>query len=409
MYAAPMNGDRAPDHPRSLKIALVSPYDLAVAGGVNNHVFPLAAEFRARGHHVIIAGPSSAPDLVRDDGVITIGRPVPVPTSGSIARIALSLRLSGQVKDLLAREQFDVVHVHEPLMPFLPITFLRHSEAVNVGTFHAAKDGGNRLYAYSKRLLKRWFRKLDGKIAVSPAAERLVSRYFPGYYNIIPNGIDVARFTGAVPLPEYQDGKLNILFVGRMEKRKGVKYLLRAYAAVKREMPDTRLIVAGEGRLREGYENSIRKAGVEDVIFTGYVSPETLPRLYASADVCCFPATGNESQGYVLLEAMASGKPVVASNIEGFAAVITNDVDGQLVVPKNSEALALSLVHLLANPDRRARMAVMARRRAEAYGWDRIALRVLSYYERLLYERGLVAPLGRARREGQALATTAGD
>lgn len=372
-----------------MKIALVSPYDLAVSGGVNSHIAPLAVRFRARGHEVRIVGPASGEPAMDLPGVVTIGRPRPVPASGSVARIALSLRLSGQVKELLEQERFDIVHVHEPLMPFLPITFLRHSEAVNVGTFHAAKEGGNRFYAYSKRLLKRWFRRLDGKIAVSPAAERLVSRYFPGYYNIIPNGIDLARFTDTCPLPQFMDGKRNVLFVGRMEKRKGVKYLLRAFAAVKAEMPDTRLIVAGEGRLREGYEHSIRKAGVEDVVFAGFVPEIDLPRYYASADVCCFPATGNESQGYVLLEAMASGKPVIASNIEGYASVITDGVEGHLVLPRNVPALALALVHLLADSDRRAEMGARARLRAEQYSWDRIAQRVLSYYERLLYERSL--------------------
>jgi phosphatidylinositol alpha-mannosyltransferase len=389
-----------------MKIALVSPYDLGVVGGVNSHVAPLAAHFRARGHDVRLIGPaSSSKTLAPDPDIVVIGRPRPIPTSGSIARIAISPWVSGKVKELLAREQFDVVHVHEPLMPVLPIMFLRHSCAVNVGTFHAAKDGGNRLYAYSRRLLKRWFRKLDGKIAVSPAAERLVSRYFPGYYNIIPNGIDLSRFTCAEALPQFTDGMRNVLFVGRMEKRKGLKYLLRAFIAVKREMPGTRLIVVGEGRRRERYEQFMRKAGVEDVVFTGWVPDSELPRYYASADIFCAPNTGNESQGYVLLEALAGGKPVIASNIDGFASVITNGVEGHLVLPKDAEALALSLVHLLADDGLRAEMGRHARLRAEEYGWDRVAERVLSYYERLLYERGLTQ-LSRARRTERAAAAT---
>ncbi len=405
MYATSETEHR-PERSHPLTIVLVSPYDLAVAGGVNSHVLPLAAEFLLHGHRVCIAGPASgAPAVAVPAGVevIPIGRPLPVPVSGSVARIALSLRLSGQVKAVLAALQPDVVHVHEPLMPSLPITFLRHSEAVNVGTFHAAREGGNRFYAYSRRLLKRWFRKLDGKVAVSLAAERLVLRYFPGYYNIIPNGVDIPRFTSSEPLPEFADGKLNILYFGRLEKRKGVKYLLRAYAAVKREMPEARLIIAGDGRLREGYERSIRRAGIEDVVFTGYVAEDLKPRLYASADICCFPATGNESQGYVLLEAMASGKPVIASNIEGFATVITDNVEGSLVEPRNPEALALALVHLLADDELRRACGRRARVRAEQYGWDRVAQRVLSYYERLLYERRLAR---QSRHHRSGLVTT---
>src|SRR6266567_807207 len=205
-----------------MKIALVSPYDLSVPGGVNSHILPLANQFRCAGHDVRVIGPASdLASLPPAPGVIVVGHPFPVPASGSIARIALSLRLAGQVKSVLQAEQFDVVHVHEPLMPLLPIQFLRFSEAVNVGTFHAAREGGNRLYSYSRRLLRRWYRKLDGKIAVSPAAAALVSRYFRGYYNIIPNSVDVDQFSRPVdPVPQFMDGKRNILFLGRFEKRK---------------------------------------------------------------------------------------------------------------------------------------------------------------------------------------------
>jgi phosphatidylinositol alpha-mannosyltransferase len=373
-----------------MKIALVSPYDLAVVGGVNVHLTYLAEHFRALDHTVRIIGPASGtPVMGSEPEVVAIGRPRPFPASGSVVRITLDPRIGRQVRGLLDAEQFDVVHVHEPLMPLLPITFLRFSDAVNVGTFHAAKEGGNRLYQYSARLLKRWFRRLDGKIAVSPAAERLVGRYFAGYYNIIPNGVTLERFTGQPPLPQFMDGKRNVLFVGRMEKRKGLKYLLRAFTAVKAEMNDVRLIIVGDGKLRPGYERSIEKAGIPDVVFAGYVPDGELPRYYASADVFCAPNTSNESQGYVLLEAMAAGKPVVASNIEGFAGVVTHGVEGLLALPKDADALALSLVHILADSEGRAAMARRARARAEEFGWDRIAQRVLSYYERLLYERRL--------------------
>jgi phosphatidylinositol alpha-mannosyltransferase len=373
-----------------VKIALVSPYDLAVDGGVNTHIKHLAQNFEAMGQEVRIIGPSSDETAPMPPNVIVIGKPRSIPASGSVARIALSLRLSGRVKEVLAQEQFDVVHVHEPLMPILPIQFLRFSETVNVGTFHAAKEGGNRLYSYTRTLLRRFYRKLDGKIAVSPAAELLISRYFPGYFNIIPNGVELARFSGEIPpIREFRDGKLNIVFVGRMEKRKGLAYLLRAFPLVKREMPHTRLIVVGDGRLREGYERYVRKSGLDDVAFVGRVSDEELPRYYQTADVCCFPATGNESQGYVLLEAMASGKPVVASNIEGYASVVTQGVEGLLTLPRDADAIALSLVHLLADHQMRFAMGARGRMSAEQYGWDRIARRVVSYYERLRYERGI--------------------
>jgi phosphatidylinositol alpha-mannosyltransferase len=372
-----------------MKIALVSPYDLSVPGGVNSHILPLAEQFRCAGHQVRVIAPASDPDaLPQAPDLIVIGRPFPVPASGSIARIALSPRLAGQVKDVLAAEQFDVVHVHEPLMPLLPIQFLRFSDAVNVGTFHAAREGGSRLYSYSRRLLRRWYRKLDGKIAVSPAAAALVSRYFHGYYNIVPNGVDVKLFGAPLePIPELMDGKRNILFLGRFEKRKGLGFLLRAFPAVKREFPNARLIIGSDGRSRAHYERYVRQAKMEDVLFTGYIPAEDLPRYHRSADIYCSPATGNESAGIVLLEAMAAGRAIVASNIEGYASVVTHGVEGLLVLPKDAEALSHALVHLLADDQLRARMGAMGRLRAEQFSWERISQRILSYYERLIYER----------------------
>ena len=199
-----------------MKIALVSPYDWLTPGGVNNHIEQLADRFIEYGHEALILAPAS--EEVDDSRVQVLGRPTPVPASGSMARIALSPRLGRRVSRVLQEHNFDVVHVHEPLMPALPIQVLRGSKkanpsVVNVGTFHATKDGGNRLYSYGRRLLKRWFRELDGKIAVSPPAGRYVGRYFPGFYNIIPNGIDIERFADPrlEPLPEFDDEQITIL------------------------------------------------------------------------------------------------------------------------------------------------------------------------------------------------------
>ncbi|MBI2886670.1 MAG: glycosyltransferase family 4 protein [Chloroflexi bacterium] len=372
-----------------MKIGLVSPYDLAYPGGVTSHITHLYRHFRDAGHDVRIIAPSSRPEESgANPDVLVCGTPTSVPASGSIARITLSLRLSQRVKSILEQERFDVVHVHEPLMPMLPITVLRFSTAVNVGTFHAHRDR-SLAYLYARRLLKRWFGKLDGKIAVSRPAAEFVSQYFPGYYNIIPNGIDLDYFHPDVqPLPQYCDGKSNILFVGRFEKRKGLRYLVRAYAALKVELPNSRLLIVGpDGGLQEGYERSIRKAGLPDVVFVGYVPFEELPRYYRTAQVFCSPATGQESQGIVLLEAMACGTPVVASNIEGFASVLTHNEEGLLVPPKDEDKLALALVHLLADGELRRQMGQRGQLTAQAYSWKRVSQQVLSYYERLLEER----------------------
>lgn len=382
-----------------MKIALVSPYDWCVEGGVKTHIRQLAGQFRAIGHTVRIYAPASDPAGAGagDEAVTVMGRPWSVPASGSVARITFSW-LSRAVEEELEREQFDILHIHEPLMPLLPYHFLRHSRTINVGTFHAARDGGSLLYWYTRPLTRRWFRKLDGKIAVSPAAEALISRYFRGYFNLIPNGIDLSFWSKPrEPLPELRDGKLNILFVGRPEKRKGLAYLLRAFAQLRAERSDLRLLVLGSGNFAR-YRRAARE--VPDVHFLGFVPYEELPRYHASAHLFCAPNTGNESQGYVILEALAAGVPVVATRIPGFQHVIRDGEEGILVPPKDAHALAAAIGVLLDDPQRRAQLAERGRRRAADFSWDRIARRVLEYYERLREEWRLVEA---ARRRVLAL------
>lgn len=390
-----------------MKIALVSPYDWAAFGGVNSHLSQLSGEFLDAGHQVRILAPAS--DEIDDPLVTTIGRPFPVPAGGSSARIALSPRIGREVRGYLEQQQFDIVHVHEPLMPSLPIQVLRLSRAanprvVNVGTFHARKEGGNRLYSYGRRLLKRWFRELDGKIAVSPPAAQYVGRYFSGFYNIIPNGIDVGRFDDPAlqPIEEFDDGMINILYVGRAEKRKGLGFLIRAFGMVNARNPETRLLVVGpDSRAKRKYQESVASSGQRNIVFVPGPSDEDLPRYHRTADIFCSPATGNESQGIVLLEAMSANLPVVASNIEGYASVITHGVEGVLVRPKDSLALANALTTLVDDEAWRRKLAAGGRRRVEDYSWPRITQQVLSYYERLLDTNETVE--ASRRRGGDAL------
>jgi phosphatidylinositol alpha-mannosyltransferase len=373
-----------------VKIALVSPYDFAYPGGVCIHISCLAQQFQRLGHEVKIIAPASK--AVADiDGFIPIGRPRPIPTgSGSIARLTLSVWLSSRIKEVLEREQFDIIHLHEPLMPMLCTTVLRLSPVATVGTFHAtdSRPGYNLGRPFSKFFLKRWFRRLDGKIAVSKTARRFALGHFPGYYNIIPNGVDLEHFSPEVkPMEGFQDGKLNILFVGRLEKRKGLDYLLEAWGRVKEAVPESRLIVVGPGsRRRRKYEKMVAKHRLEDVVFIGFASYEDLPRYYQTADVFCAPATGSESFGIVLLEAMALGKPIVASDIEGYAGVVSDGVDGMLVPPRDSQGLAQALVTLLNNESLRRKMGAKGRAKALDYGWESIAGRILDYYKRVLGE-----------------------
>lgn len=372
-----------------MKIALVSPYDWSVSGGVNNHIAHLAEKFVELGHqpHIVAPGVGAASNGLCP--ITIIGRPIPLRVSGSVARITLSLRTTGAVKRVLDETDFDIVHVHEPFMPQLPVQFLRYSTALNVGTWHAARDS-NIFYIYGQRMIRRWASKLDGKIAVSAAAVKHIERYLPGYYNVIPNGVDVEHYSQDVePLPEFTDGKRNVLFVGRPEKRKGLKYLIRAFVGVQRAIPDSRLIVVGAGDFGR-YESAVRRAKLHDVVFRSHVPFAEMPRYHRSAHVFCAPNTGFESQGIVLLEAMAAGLPIVASNIDGFAGVITHGVEGLLVRPEDAQSLSDALLDVLGNPARAASMAAHGRERSRYYSWDRVTQQVLSYYERLIYERAII-------------------
>ena len=385
-----------------MKIALVSPYDFSVPGGVNSHILQLATQFRKLGHQVRILAPASDESHIVGEGVIVVGRPIPVHFSGSVARIAWNPLMGSRIADILESGQFDIVHLHEPLMPGVTLTALRVSTAVTVGTFHAAQEGGSRLYSYSRRFVQRWFSRLDGCIAVSPAAAELIERYFPATFTVIPNGIDVASYAAEVqPYARYRDGKINILFLGRLEQRKGLKYLLRAYAGLKREYPNTRLIVVGEGGYRRGYQTSVQKAGLADVVFTGRVTEEEKLRYLRTADIFCAPNTGNESFGIVLAEAMAAGLPIVASNVTGFAYVVTHGEEALLVRPRDERALGEALRSLILDPSLRQRLAERGRERVKQFDWSRVAQDILSYYERLLYEREITStpsPRNKQRR-----------
>lgn len=372
-----------------MKIALVTPYEYPYPGGVTEHVAHLDHWFRQWGHEVKIIAPCKEDAQDVPDNVIRMGKSItPLHFGGSVSRITLSPRIYRPVKQLLKDEQFDVIHLHEPLMPALPLFVLRHSKTINVGTFHAYREKPHWGLETLRSVLQPFFDKLDARICVSQAAYDLISRYYPGDYVIIPNGIDVQHFGGAhvQPIAKYNDGRPTILFVGRLEKRKGFRYLIRAYPYIVEAIPDARLIVAG-AYTKEDKESFVRYARMHhlsSVRFVGRVSHEDLPRYYKVCDVFCAPSTGFESFGIVLLEAMAAGKPIVATNIAGYRGVLEDGQEGLLVEPENERALAEAIIRLLRDPALRQQMGERGRRKAARYDWPIIARQVLDIYQSLV-------------------------
>lgn len=314
------------------------------------------------------------------EGFYGIGRTVPIPANGSTVRVTFDVTLYNAVKMLLRREQFDVIHLHEPLIPVLPYLVLLNSRSVNVATFHAYR-ASNPWYTAFKPYMAFMMSRLDARIAVSEPARSLVSQYFRGPYDIIPNGIDVERFRDGEPFPWAGDGVPRILFVGRFgEPRKGFKYLLRAMPLIHQQFPEARLVVVGGGK-PDQFESLMERYGVRNVDFVGIASPLELPRYYASCELFCAPSISGESFGIVLLEAMASGTPVIAGDIPGYRSVMTHGKEGLFVPPKHSQALALAVVRMLADTPLRLHAAASGRETASHYAWPQIAARVLAIYE----------------------------
>ena len=366
-----------------MRIGLVSPYDFATAGGVNDHVRHLARQLRRLGHESRIFAPSSRADVDFDTArFYRIGSPIAIPVNDSVARITLSFHLADQVAAIVEKEHFDVLHFHEPLMPALPMTMLKMSRTTNVGTFHAFARS-NIGYYYGRRWLEPYLSYLHRGIAVSEPARDFLHQYFPDFpVHVIPNGIDVNAFKpGLTPIRHLRDDHVNILFVGRLEKRKGLGDLLRAYEFMQSRVAKSRLIVVGDGPLRGQVESYISRHRLPNVVMAGYVPDSVLPRYYCSADIFCAPATGAESFGIVLLEALATGLPVVATEVEGYMSVLEPGRDSLTVQPKGWAELGSALIILARDAELRRRMGAYGREKAGRFGWDVVAAQILEVYE----------------------------
>jgi phosphatidylinositol alpha-mannosyltransferase len=377
--ASPIDAAPAAAHRQPLKIGIVSPYGYPHPGGVNQHVGHLHEGLRERGHDVWIITSKYGKQRESEGHIIRLGTGWAFPANGSVGRVTLGLRFKRQAREVLEAHRFDVLHFHEPFVPFLSPTVLDASETVNIATFHAF-GGFSPSYWIGSKFAGRLAELLHGRIAVSGAARHFIDRYFPGDYRIIPNGVEIEKFAEAQPYEELRDGTLNILFVGRFEERKGLIHLLKAYHRLRKRKVDARLLVIGDGPKRREYKRYVGLRGIRDVEFLGRVSDEEKVRYFASADIYCAPNTGQESFGIVLLEAMAAGVPIVASDIHGFKRVVERNVQGILVEPRNPRALAAALYTLARDPELRHDMGEAGRERAPEFSWNRVTERIVDYY-----------------------------
>lgn len=318
------------------------------------------------------------------------GRALLVPMNGSYTTLPVGLRMARQVKRFLSDRCLDIVHCHGVFWPEISHWAISHSRSTNVVSFLAAgfstDNRGGKMYQW---LFRRHLEKIHGLIPVSNRAREAFEAYVPGDYRIIPCGVDLTRFHPRVaPLPVRKPGSPTILFLGRLDARKGIRVLIRAMPDVLARLPDARLLVAGTGPQAASSVRLAHELGVAGaIVFVGRVNREDTPRHYAGCDIYCAPTLGGETFGIVLLEAMATGKPIVTTDIPGYDETARADIDALLCRPGDPHALAAAIFRIAQDRELRSRLTASGLRRAQEYSWPSIARRTADYYYELMERR----------------------
>lgn len=377
-----------------MRIGMVCPYSFDVHGGVQAHVLDLAELLRRRGHEVSVLAPSS-PHVKLPDYVVSGGKAVPIPYNGSVARLRFGPATHRMVKRWIAGGDFDVLHLHEPNAPSLSLLALMVAEGPIVATFHTSTTKSLALGVFQS-LLRPYNEKIVGRIAVSDLARRWQMEALGSDAVQIPNGVDVASFASAPPLPGYPRPGKTVLFLGRFdEPRKGMAVLLGALPALVDRFPDVEILIVGRGD-----EDDLREeAGelAEHLRFLGQVCDAEKASALRSADVYCAPNTGGESFGIVLVEAMAAGTAVVASNLDAFRRVLEDGEAGRLVPVEDSAELAEALITVLDDDALRARYVKAAGVAVQRYDWSVVADEIMRVYETVASSGMKVTVAGTAR------------
>lgn len=363
-----------------MRIGMVCPYSFDVHGGVQAHVLQLAEVFLAGGHQVSVLAPASADASTRlPDFVVSGGRAVPIPYNGSVARLRFGPATHRKVKRWLQQGEFDVLHLHEPNAPSVSMLALMIAEGPIVATFHTSTTKSLTLSVF-QGMLRPLNEKIVGRIAVSDLARRWQMEALGSDAVEIPNGVPVSEFASAPLLEGYPRPGRSVLFLGRFdEPRKGMAVLLAALPRLVAEFPDVEVLVVGRGDEQELAEQA--GACAANLRFLGAVDDATKASALRSADVYCAPNTGGESFGIVLVEAMAAGTAVVASDLDAFRRVLNDGEAGRLVPVDDPDALATSLIELLGDDRARQRYVAAASAAVQRYDWSVVAGEIMRVYE----------------------------
>ena len=364
-----------------MRIGLVCPYSFDIPGGVQGHVLDLATTLIRLGHEVSVLAPGD------DDGdfpdfVVPAGRSVGIPYNGSVARLSFGPVSYARVRKWVRAGNFDVLHLHEPVAPSLSMLALIVADGPIVATFHTANPRSKMLAAF-QGLLQPFLEKITGRIAVSDLARQVQVEHLGGDAVVIPNGVDVALYEKAGPLPGYPRIGGTVGFIGRFEEpRKGMATLLDALRILRVDRPDLELLVAGSGDETELFEMAGDFAG--QVKALGLISTADKASLLHSVDLYCAPNTGGESFGMILTEAMSAGCAVVATDLDAFARVLDDGAAGILSPVEDPTALAAAIGSLLDDPGGRAELVAAARAAVAAYDWPVVAGKIVKVYETVI-------------------------
>jgi phosphatidylinositol alpha-mannosyltransferase len=373
-----------------MRIGIVCPYSWDIPGGVSAHVADLAEALIRMGHHVSVLAPAEFDELL-PDYVVSTGKPRAVKYNGSVARLSFGPIAARKVSKWIEEGEFDVLHVHEPLAPSLSVLACWAAKGPIVATWHSSMDKSRMMLTLSK-LAQTAMEKVSARIAVSEAARTTLIKHVGGDAVVIPNGVDISTFTNAKPMFGWPGANQSIVFLGRGdEPRKGLSVLVEAYPEIRRQHPNVRLLIAGPGEPAD----TLKKLSREDrasVTVLGMVAPQDKASVLASGTIYVAPNTGGESFGIVLLEAMASGTPVVASDLVAFQRVLDNGKAGITFENENSDDLARVVSELLSDPARCAELSAQGKLRAAEFDWSVVAEKIVDVYESIRVPGVIVEP-----------------